>query len=49
VKCVDGKTRTLIVEPSAAIENVKAKIQDVTGTPIGLQRIIFAGKQLEGK
>jgi large subunit ribosomal protein L40e len=47
VDAAQGKTITLDVEPSDAIEATKAKVQAKAGVLQSEQRLIFAGKQLE--
>jgi len=47
IKTLSGKTITFDVEPTESIRALKAKIKEKENVPIDLQRLVFAGKDLE--
>ena len=47
VKLLTGKTATLEAKPDISINEIKLLIEEKTGIPSNLQRLIFSGKQLE--
>ncbi|KAL5705381.1 hypothetical protein ACHQM5_023690 [Ranunculus cassubicifolius] len=47
VKTTRGMTHTLVVGGSDTVDDVKKMIEEKDGMPVDLQRLIFAGRQLE--
>lgn len=47
IRTLSGRNHQLYVEPSETILEVKQKLQDHTGMPVDVQRLIFAGRLLE--
>jgi ubiquitin len=47
VKTLTGRTITLDTKSDMTVEHVKRTIHDSEGIPVGEQRLIFGGKQLE--
>ncbi|AYV84766.1 MAG: ubiquitin family protein [Hyperionvirus sp.] len=46
-KTVTGRTITLDVLPTSAVEEVKMLIRRIEGIPLEQQRVVYAGRQLE--
>ncbi|KAJ7907973.1 ubiquitin-related domain-containing protein, partial [Mycena leptocephala] len=47
VRTLTGKTITLNVGDTMPVEYLKSMVTDREGIPIGHQRLLYAGKQLE--
>jgi ubiquitin len=47
VKTLTGITKTLEVDPSETIEQIKVKMEDIEGIPPKQQGLVFEGQELE--
>jgi hypothetical protein len=47
IKTIEGPTYPIQISPVASIDELKLRVQEVTGKAVKDQRLIFAGKQLE--
>jgi ubiquitin len=47
VKTLTGMTKTLEVDPSETIEQIKVKMEDIEGIPPKHQGLVFEGQELE--
>ena len=47
VKSINGKSRTLTINPTDTIGEIKRQLHEKEGIAVGEQRLIFAGKNLE--
>ena len=46
IKLLDGKTKTVEVEPFDLVELLMDRVKDITGMPLHYQRLLHQGKQL---
>jgi ubiquitin-like protein Nedd8 len=49
VKVLNGAQAAVVVEPTDTVASLKAAVEEKLGIPAVQQRLIFGGKQLDGK